>query len=61
MRIKRNLKIKIHWIPAHKGIFYNKVVDKLAKEATKIGSPIDLQIPYTDLFEEKNKKLISRI
>ncbi|OXU23158.1 hypothetical protein TSAR_004065 [Trichomalopsis sarcophagae] len=52
---EKNLKTKIYWIPAHKDILNNEIVDKLAKEATKTGDQINLKLPYTDLFEEIKK------
>ncbi|XP_031782179.1 uncharacterized protein LOC116416762 [Nasonia vitripennis] len=54
--INKKLKLKIYWIPAHKNITNNEIVDKLAKDAITTGDQVDLKLPYTDMFEEIKKK-----
>lgn len=48
-RGRSNKKLVIGWIPAHKGIHGNEIVDQLAKEATAENPCPELKIHYNDL------------
>ncbi|XP_043273353.1 uncharacterized protein [Venturia canescens] len=45
----RGKKVQFKWIPAHKGIKYNKVVDLAAKTAIRYGRDTQILIPGSDL------------
>lgn len=50
MRVSRkNKKIIIGWIPAHKGIYDNEMVDELAREATLESPYEEFKVPVKDL------------
>ncbi|XP_038138555.1 uncharacterized protein LOC119781965 [Cyprinodon tularosa] len=43
---QQNISIQFTWVPAHKGILGNEKVDKLAKEAVKVGE-IEYDVPLS--------------
>ena len=44
--LSNNISITIHWIPSHIGIYFNELVDHLAKEGSKLAY-ITLVVPAT--------------
>jgi len=54
---KDGMVIQLFWLPAHKSIPGNKIVDSLAKKATILGYKPPFKIPYTDLYSEIRKSL----
>lgn len=47
--------VRFFWVPAHKGILYNKTVDRTANEAARVGRDSHLCLPTSDLRARNNK------
>lgn len=54
-----NLNVTLVWIPAHKGITENEIVDSVAKSASVFGSKVPFRILYTDVYSELS--LLSKV
>ena len=52
-----NFETVIAWIPSHRGVEGNEIVDSLAKDAVKSGEDTDIFLPATDL-KSKVKQLL---
>jgi hypothetical protein len=51
-----SFKIEIIWIPSHRGIIGNEIVDSLASSTTGIGVSSSAKIPHTDFYQSVKKK-----
>ena len=45
---KSGKKVKLYWVPAHRGIIGNELVDRAAKSASVIGRDTQLLVPLSD-------------
>ena len=46
MKLKNNIEVNLIWIPAHTGIKFNELVDKLAKQVAKTGIEVSCSLHW---------------
>ena len=55
--LTQNVKIVLQWIPSHKGIVGNNIVDQVAKSACSYETVTNIPIVYNDLVRLVNERI----
>lgn len=53
----KGISLNLTWIPAHKGMSGNEIVNSLAKEAIKTGYKPNFKVPFSDFYVSSKTSL----